>query len=300
MHILITGASGLIGQRLTTLLQEKGHTVAHVSRRKKDLPSIKVYQWDIAKKELDKAALEGVDAIIHLAGAGIADKRWSAKRKKEIIDSRVQSTLLLKKALNDQKHQVKTFIGASAIGFYGDRGEEVLAESSQAGTGFLSETCVLWENSSESIGDMGIRRVLFRIGIVLAAAGGALPKTLLPLKLGMGSYFGNGKQYYSWIHIDDLCQMMIFALENTEVSGIYNGVAPNPHTNKDFVKTMAKVLGRPHLMMPVPNFSLRLLMGQMADILLQSANVSCQKIQESGFTFAFNDLEKALTKEIKK
>lgn len=303
-NILITGASGLVGSRLTELLLQKGYTVSHLTRSPKSGSKIPAYAWNVEKGTIDKTAINNADAIIHLAGAGIAEHRWTSAYRRLIVDSRTKSTALLVQALrSNPTHKVSVFVGASAIGYYGNRGNELLNENSQPqADDFLSETTQLWEASYTPIfTDLHIRTAILRIGIVLSTNGGALPKTDLPLRLGApGAYFGNGNQYYSWIHIDDLCRLFIAALENPKMSGIYNAVAPQPLTNKEFVATIAKALGKWQLLLPVPELMLRLPMGQMADIVLHSAKVSCQKAMDAGFSFNFPNLPDALTNLYKK
>ncbi|OWY19456.1 TIGR01777 family protein [Sphingobacteriales bacterium UPWRP_1] len=298
-QVLITGASGLIGSRLTQMLIEKGFGVLHLTRNPNaGTGEVKQYAWNVEKGTIDSAALENAHAIVHLAGAGIAAHRWTPHYRRQIIESRTQSAALLIQALqNNPAHKVEVFVGASAIGYYGNRNSQLLTETDAPQKGdFLSETTQLWETAYAPLTDqLNIRTAILRIGIVLSAQGGALPQTDLPLRMGApGVYFGNGSQYYSWIHIDDLCRMFIAAIENSQMSGVYNAVAPQPVTNKEFVLTIAKTLGRWAIALPVPRAALHLAMGQMADIVLHSARVSAQKITTAGFTFSYPELPAAL------
>ncbi|MGB1205727.1 MAG: TIGR01777 family oxidoreductase [Chitinophagales bacterium] len=295
-NILITGGSGLVGTHLTEILLEKGYQVSHLSRRKAEKKGITVYQWNVNDGFIEEEAIAKADCIVHLAGAGVADSRWTDARKKVIIDSRVKSSALLHQYLSKKKNKVTSFIGASAIGFYGDRGNELLAETASKGNDFLSKTTQLWEESSDKIESLNIRRVLLRIGIVLSLKGGALPKTAFPLHFCIGSYFGNGQQFYSWIHIDDLCKMFVFAIENEHLKGIFNAVAPNPVTNKTFVRNIGEAMNKKNILLPTPSFAMRLLLGEMSSIVLNGSKVSAEKIQNTGFQFEHKFLKMALGK----
>ncbi len=294
MHtVLIAGGTGLIGQRLSQLLKEKGYKVIHLSRNENLDAEFPAYQWDLEKKTLDERAIEQADYVINLAGAGIADKPWSDKRKELIISSRTETTRLLKTYL--EKQPAKAYLAASAIGFYGDRDDELLTETSPAGeSGFLAESTKLWEEAIHDVEKTGVRTVLFRIGLVLSSKGGALPQLIMPLNFRVGGYFGNGKQWYSWIHIDDLCRMFIYGLENEQIQGTFNAVAPNPETNKEFIRKTSEGMGKPAWLMPVPVFGIRLVFGEMADAVLTSSKVSSNKIVEAGFNFKFEGLEEAV------
>jgi len=295
-RILITGGSGLIGSVLTGLLLERGYEVAHLSRKARQREDgVVVYQWDLKEGFVDEKAIAWADAIVHLAGAGVADKRWTDARKKEIVDSRVDSAKLLEKALRDSDHKVKTFVSASGIGYYGDKGDDLMVETDEAADDFLAETCVVWEGASEGIERLGLRRVILRTGIVLSLDGGALPKMALPVKMAVGSYFGDGQQYYAWIHILDLCRLYLYALEREDMHGVYNAVAPENMRNRDFVEVLAKVLGRPFIPVPAPEFVLKMALGQMANALLFSVRASAEKVVTEGFVFDFPSLEMALS-----
>ncbi|MBP6660249.1 MAG: TIGR01777 family oxidoreductase [Chitinophagales bacterium] len=289
--IIITGGTGLVGKRLTTFLQEKGYEVNILCRNPKQPNE---YKWNIEANFIDEKVFENAIAIIHLAGAGVADKRWTDERKQEIIDSRVKSTQLLFQYLAEGKHQIQSFISASAVGFYGDRKNELLTEASSNGTGFLAEVCQLWENEVEKIASITIAVSKIRIGIVLSKDGGALPKLDFPIRFGIGAYIGNGKQFVPWIHIDDLCQIFYHLFEHKNQNSTYNACAPDVKTNKEMSKTIAHVLHRPFIPFPAPEFVLKTVMGEMATMLLMSNNCTSKKIQQTGFVFQFPTLEKAL------
>lgn len=293
--VLIGGGSGLIGMQLSEMLLEKGYKVTHLSRHEDLKAKFPKYKWDLEKEFIDLKALAKVDYIINLAGAGVADKRWSEKRKVQIINSRVESTLLIKKAVKQLDKKPKAIICASAIGYYGDRGSEMLSENSMPGTdGFLAKSTQAWESAINKLKSLPVRLAVIRIGIVLSTQGGALQPFLLQNKFRLGNYFGNGKQFYSWIHIEDMCRMFIYTIENDSVSGVFNGVGPNPVQLYDFVKNISKAKDRKALMLPVPEFLVRIGMGEMADIIFGSARVSSEKIEKTGFKFKFEKLVPAL------
>ncbi len=293
--VLITGGTGLIGSRLTEMLLEKGYEVAYLSRGQAEATRVKAYRWDLEKGYLDEEAIRAADCIIHLAGAGVADERWTTRRKKEILESRTRSSRLLYEGLQRTPNGVKTFLSASAIGIYGgDRGEELLTETSAPGNDFLAEVTKAWEGAVQPVAGLGIRTVLLRIGIVLSDKGGALVKMAQPVRLGAGSPLGSGKQWVSWIHVDDLCRLFLYCLENPHVQGPYNAVAPEPATNEELTKQIAEVLGKPLFMPNVPAFALKLAVGEMAATVLGSAKVSSQKITQAGFTYGFPGLVPAL------
>lgn len=294
--VLISGGSGMIGSKISQLLIQNNYEVAILSRNPQSYKGdAKAYHWDINEGTIDPDALKDVQYIIHLAGAGIADKAWTKSRKEVLLNSRVLSTELLHKTLVQNGHKVKGFISASAIGYYGaDAGQGVLTEESLPGNDFLAKVTKAWEESAEKIKALGIRTVKFRIGVVLSKEGGALPPMAIPVKFFIGSPFGSGKQVMSWIHIEDLCRMFMFAMENENLEGVYNAAAPNPVNNKDFTKEVAKVLKRPLILPHVPAFALKTLLGQRADLLLGSAHVSSKRIEATGFEFKFPILSPAL------
>lgn len=292
--VLITGGTGLIGSRLSDLLTEKGYKVIHLSRRRKLSAKYPAYQWNIEKGEIDESALQQADYIITLAGAGIADKRWTSKRKKLIIDSRVNGIELIAKKLKAHDIRPKAIIGASAIGFYGDSGQELMTETSQSGNDFLAESVRAWEKAYESLKPLTPRLPVIRVGIVLSTKGGALEKMLPTYAVGVGTYFGDGSQIYSWIHIDDICQMFIHALENESMDSFYNGVSPNPASNKKLAIDIGKAMNKATLPLPAPAFAMKMALGEMSAVVLSSSNVSAKKISETGFQFEYPELIPAL------
>lgn len=301
MTILITGGTGSIGRRLIQLLQAKGYSVALLSRSNKPVPGVQVYQWDVKTGQIDTQAVASADAIIHLAGAGIADERWSDARKREILESRTQSTALLAEALQKIPNHVRTFVSSSAIGYYGgDTGDRPVTESSPAGTDFLAQVTRAWERSVDDIAaiknnGMPIRTVRIRTGVVLTMAGGALPKLAQPIRLGAGAPIGSGQQYISWIHVDDICRMYIQALETESWQGAYNGVAPDPVTNEELTRQIAAVLHRPLILPKIPAFAIKLAFGELAVTVLGSSLVLNKRIaHETTFQYQFPKLKEAL------
>ena len=298
--VLITGGTGMIGKALTTLFLERGYKVIVLSRQDKRAHRLNLSfaKWDVEKGEIDVEALQQANIIVHLAGEGVADKRWKVKRKQAIVDSRVHSGNLLVKALTENKHQVSTFIAASAIGWYGPDTaaslENGFVETDPADDSYLGNTCKLWEESTAAIGGMGIRVVRLRIGIVLNKRGGALAEFLKPAKFALATILGTGKQVVSWIHHQDLCKMMLYAIETLAVKGVYNAVAPNPVTNKKLVLTIAKNKYPIYFPSFVPAFLLKIILGEMSIEVLKSANVSAQKIQAAGFVFDYPTIEEAI------
>jgi uncharacterized protein len=301
MRVLITGGTGLIGTKLTELLVNKGIEVVHLSRKENLNHSVKQYKWDIAKGIIDERAFEQVDAVVHLAGSGIAEKKWTADRKKDILESRVHSSTLLYKYISKLNQKPKVFIGGSAIGYYGAiTSEQIFSETDKAANDFLGETCRHWEATYKNIQALNIRTVVIRTGVVIAKSGGALEKMVQPAKWGIGSALGNGKQYLPWIHEYDIAKLFIYALENAELSGVFNGVGSEHINNKDFTKLLCKVLHRPFFFPAVPAFVLRLLFGEMADAFLKGSRISNQKIKETGFQFQFESAEAALIALLRK
>lgn len=292
--ILLTGGSGLLGKELTWLLLDKGHEVRHLSRKPGKNPDVKTYLWDINKGIIDEKCLEDVDTIIHLAGAGITDKRWTAARKKELIGSRTKSINLIYSALKNKPYQVKTIISAAATGYYNDRGDELLTEDSPPSPDFLGNCCVQWEQAVDNGAELGLRILKFRTGVVLTNKGGALPKLALPVKIGIGSPLGSGKQWVPWIHHQDVIEMYLYGITNTHLQGVYNMVAPNPITNKQLTQAVARQLHRPLWMPNIPAFALKLLLGEMSTVVLCSSKVAVSKIESTGFTFKYPVIENAL------
>ncbi|MEQ9426154.1 MAG: TIGR01777 family oxidoreductase [Cyclobacteriaceae bacterium] len=291
MKVLITGGSGLVGGRLTEILKSDGHQVAHLNRSKSE--AIETFIWDINKGYIEDGAFEDVDALVHLAGASVADGRWTDSRKQIIIDSRVKTTNLLYDTIREGKGQLKSVVTASAVGYYGmQTGDELMTEASDNGNDFLAHVVKLWENSTNEIRNLGIPTTQLRIGIVLDESGGALGKMQLPIKLGIGSPIGTGKQWMSWIHIDDLCRMIIHAINN-QLNDVYNAVGHSPKTNEELTKELAAALSRPVFMPNVPSFVIKAMFGEMAQMILGGNKVSSKKIEESGFSFNFPELDKA-------
>lgn len=290
--ILIAGGSGLVGKRLHKLLTAIGHSVRLLTRHASGPGQ---FAWDPAAGSIDDKALEGVDVLINLAGAGIAEKRWTEERKKLIIDSRVQSNLVLHDALVRTGLRPRVYLSASAIGYYGDSGEALMEESSlPADRSFMVQCCEAWEKAADTIAELGIRTVKFRIGVVMAKEGGALKEFITPLRFGLGTYFGNGSAWYSWIHLDDLCRMFMWAIGEEEVEGVYNAVSPQPARIKALIQSTATAMKHWAIFMPVPAFALHTLLGEMSAVVLNSNRVSNEKILDTGFEFEFPDLDLAL------
>lgn len=293
-HILITGGTGGIGKLITEELLARGHQVSHLSRNPGNNPKIKTYLWNVAKGTIDENCLEGIDTVVHLAGASIAEKRWTEKRKQEIIYSRTKSIGLIYQLIKKKPNQVNTIISASAIGYYSDRGDEILTEDSPPNNDFMAKCCIDWENAVDQGKSLGLRVLKFRTGVVLDKNEGALAKMSQPVKLGAGAPFGSGKQWIPWIHWKDAVDMYMFSIENINLSGVYNMVAPNPVTNKEFTKTVARQLHRPMWPVNVPSFIFKLLLGEMSTIVLGSTRVSAEKIERDGFVFKYPELAEAL------
>jgi uncharacterized protein len=296
MRILVTGATGLIGRCLCRSLLDAGHTVVGLSRRPESVggfPVTEMRRWDAMSGPPTAEALAGVDAVIHLAGEPIAARRWSDEQKRRIRDSRVISTRHLVNGLRGMAEKPVTFISSSAVGFYGDGGDELLDERSPAGRGFMPEVCQAWEQEAEQARLAGIRVVLVRTGVVLSREGGALEKMLLPFKLGLGGRLGNGRQWLPWVHMDDIIGIYRYALANDSMAGPVNGTAPAPVTNTEFTARLAEILHRPAFV-SVPEFALRATMGEMADLLLSGQRVLPNAVIAAGYRFRFATLAAAL------
>ena len=292
MKILITGASGLIGQALQKSLRARGHELLLTTREEpKDANHI---QWDADAGFAKTDELEGIDAVIHLAGESIAALRWTDEKKKAIRESRVKGTRSVVDTIARLKAKPKVLVAASAVGYYGERGDEILTEASGAGEGFLPDVCKEWEAESRRAEDAGVRTVLLRTATVLSKDGGALGTMLLPFKLGVGGVIGSGTQWFSWISLDDQVAGIIFALENENLRGAVNSTSPNPVTNEEFTKTMGDVLYRPTFI-PLPEFAVSTLLGEMGDaLLLTSTRVVPQRLSDAGFEFKYPELKPAL------
>jgi uncharacterized protein (TIGR01777 family) len=293
-HILLTGGTGMLGRKLTEALLNKGYRVNHLSRSAGTHPGVSTFLWDVYKGQIDEKCLDGVDTIVHLAGANVAEGRWTDKRKEEIIKSRTKSIGLIYKVLKKKEHKVKAVISASGTGYYGDRADQLLTEDSAPGTDFLANVCLQWEHAVDTGESLGLRLVKMRTGAVLDVKGGALVKIAGPIKWGIGAPLGSGKQWMPWIHEQDVIDMYIYAIENETLSGDYNMVAPNPVTNKQLTQAIAKELHRPLLLPKVPAFALELALGEMSTVVLNSTKVSAQKIEAAGFKFSYPTLMWAL------
>lgn len=293
--ILITGGSGLIGTAITRVLINKNYTVRHLGRSKKGRNDVEEFIWNPEKQEIDINALKNVDFIIHLAGTNVGKGAWSDQRKKQIIESRVQSTELLIESLKKINHNPQKVICASAIGFYGILQKNTnYTEEDGPGNDFMAEVCIEWENAIKKLNTLQIPFQIFRVGVVLSNQGGALPIMAKPVSLFAGAPMGDGNQMISWIHIHDLCNMILWSIENDEITGIYNAVSPNPVNNKKFTELLGKVLKKPVWPVHIPSFVLKTILGEQSEIVLQGVGVSSQKIEEKGFKFEYPDLKEAL------
>lgn len=294
--VLITGGSGFLGRYLSESLYSKGYSVSMLTRGETIMGHIPRYHWNPDSGEVDDSVLEHSDYIIHLAGENIAGKRWTNERKKEIIDSRVKSTNFLYEKISSKKTELKAFISASAIGYYGAvTTNKIYKEDDLPGSDFLSEVCIKWETCAKQFSTIGIRHVIFRLGVVLSANGGALKKMAIPVKFGIGSSPGSGKQCVSWIHIDDLTEMFIQAIEDESLSGPFNAVAPEHTISDNFYRTLSKILKKPLLAPRVPAFIMKTIFGEMSVMLLEGSKISSKKIIDKGFKFKFPTLEGALS-----
>jgi len=295
-NVLISGGSGFIGRNLTTLLLAKGYSVSILSRsEKQNKGDVFYYKWDVAKQTIDDEAILKADYIIHLAGENIAEKRWTAKRKAVIIDSREKSTQLLYSVLKKHCKKLDAFVSASAVGIYGAvNGEEICTEDMKPANDFLGYTCQKWEESLDFIENLNIRTVKIRTGLVLGKNDGFLKKLIPLFKYRLGSALGSGKQYMPWIHVDDLCAIYLQAISDTSMEGPYNAAICDNTTNTVFSKTLARVFGYSIWLPNVPAFVLKLVMGEMAKIVLTGRRVSSDKMEQTGFKFKFNNLEEAI------
>jgi uncharacterized protein (TIGR01777 family) len=298
--VLITGGTGMIGKALTQALIERGFHVIILTRNannKKVVSNISFAEWDIQNQTIDKNAFTKADYIIHLAGASVAEKRWTKKRKQEIVSSRVDSGKLIVDSLKNLPNNVKIIVSATAIGWYGpDKNDgKKFIEDDPSSNDFLGQTCKQWEAAIEPVSFLGKRLVKLRIGIVLSNESGAYPEFKKPLKFGFATILGNGKQIVSWIHIDDLVRAILFAMENERMEGIYNAVAPNPSSNKEVVLEIARKRDKIFIPVHVPTFALKIRLGEMSVEVLKSATVSSEKIQQAGFIFQYPNLGLAIS-----
>jgi uncharacterized protein (TIGR01777 family) len=297
MRVIVSGGSGLIGRALVDGLAADGHQTTVLSRsldRLRDLPAgVRAAPWDARSAEMLTPLVAGADAVVHLAGEGIASGRWSAERKRRIRDSRVDSSAAMAAAIALAEPRPSVLLQASAVGFYGSRGSEELTEESAPGDDFLAETCRQWEAASAAVEDLGVRRVVLRTGLVLARDGGALPRMQLPFRLFAGGPLGNGRQYMPWIHLDDEVGAIRFLLDSPTAGGPFNLTAPEPLTNKQFSRTLGRVLRRPSFM-PAPAVALRLALGEMSKLLLEGQRALPRRLEEAGYRFRYPGLETAL------
>ncbi|MEQ8237847.1 MAG: TIGR01777 family oxidoreductase [Cyclobacteriaceae bacterium] len=291
-NILITGGTGLVGTKLSMQLANQGHVITHLSRKPEHGAQFKQYSWNLSDKTIDSAAFENIDTIIHLAGAGVADSKWTDQRKKVILDSRVESTKLLFDKVKEHGVALKSYITASAIGIYGSDTEQLFVEDDHSANDFLARVVVAWEDSADVFNEITqVSKV--RIGIVLAKEGGALKEIAKPIKLFAGAPLGSGNQWMSWIHIDDLAGIFQYIVQEN-LTGVYNAVAPHPVTNETLTKAAAKALKKPLILPNVPEFVMKLMLGEMSQIVLEGAKVSSEKIEKAGFQFKFKKIDNAV------
>lgn len=301
--VLITGGTGLVGRALTEMLLEKGYKVIILSRtsRRSNHPDLRYALWDIDRKTMDTTALQEADHIVHLAGANVADKRWTEHRKQEIVDSRVQSAQLLYERLGDTPNKVKKVISASATGYYGPFKGEIFREEDPPADDFLGTTTQAWESSVRQIAQLDKKVIILRTGIVLSLQGGALREFYKPLRLGFATIMGDGQQWVSWIHLQDLVRLYFNAIVNDRLNGVYNAVSPNPVTNEELVLALARAAkGRSFVSIHVPAFALKLALGEMSIEVLKSVKVSSEKIQETGFLFSYPNIAGAVEQVLQK
>ncbi len=297
-NILITGGTGLVGSHLANYLKSLNYNIAVLSRQRNS-GADKSFYWDYEKGEMDAEAIDFADIIIHLVGENVSAKKWTSEQKKRIVDSRTKTTELLFRTIESRQKKLDAFISASAVGYYGNKTtESIFAESDLPGHDFLAQTVVDWEKAVKKIASLSIPVTILRLGVVMSSQGGALPKMLAPVKLGLGAALGTGKQWVPWIHLDDLSRMFGFVLENSLKSNhpqgvkIYNAVAPTHINNGDLMRQLAKLTGKPFFFPPVPAFVFRFIYGEMADILLQGSRVSAHKILDEGFVFNIDKIQK--------
>ncbi|HHW81222.1 MAG TPA: TIGR01777 family protein [Bacteroidales bacterium] len=298
--ILITGGSGMIGRRLTKLLKRKGYNVIWLSRQRDINANIPRYGWNILKGQIDEEALEKADVIVHLAGVGIADSKWTDARKRMIIESRVRSAKLILEKLQEMDTKVDAFISASAVGYYGsETTDKIFVEDDKPANDFLGKVCQKWEEQAELFTtELGIRSVSIRTGVVLSENSDLIKKAVLPTKFWLGAPLGKGSQYMPWIDIDDLCEIYVKAIEDETMTGAYNAVAPEYTTNAEFMKAVASVLKKPMFLPPVPEFVFKMYLGEASQIILEGSRISSQKIQDAGYDFKYNTLKDALRKNL--
>lgn len=293
--VLITGGNGLIGKQLSRMLLDRGYNVSIVSRTPKPVNGCKVYTWNTEKRSIDHEAIDTADYIIHLAGENIGSKRWTKNRKKEIVDSRTLTAQLLFEKVKERKRDIRAYISASATGYYGMvTSGKIFDETDSPSSDFTGVTCRKWEEAGQVFQNAGIRTVFMRTGVVLARESEALFKMALQVRMGFGSATGSGKQYFSWIHIDDLCRMYISAIENDKIHGAYNATAPEYITNNGFMRKLSLVLRKPYWFPRIPALAMKMLFGEMSGLLLRGSRISSEKIRSTGFEFLYPDVDSAL------
>jgi uncharacterized protein (TIGR01777 family) len=299
--VLITGGSGLVGRNLTSLLLSKRYKVSHVSRTGIFQPGVTVFKWDPENRMIDNNALAGVQYLVHLAGASIGEKRWTNARKKEIIQSRVDSAKFLFEKIKDNPESLKAFISASATGYYGSvTSEKMFDEEDPPGTDFLGNTCTQWEEAADLFTSLGIRTVKLRTGVVLEKTDSALSRLMTPSRFGFLVRTGNGRQYMPWIHIQDLCSIYLKAVEDDKMQGVYNAVAPEHINHNDFVSTLAETMNKVVFPVNVPSIVLKAVLGEMSDVVLKGSMVSAEKIVNAGYEFIYPELKETLADILKK
>lgn len=295
LKVLVTGGTGAVGKQLCEFLTDQNFEVSILSRRKNENARYKTYLWDYKHSLIDKKAFENCDYIIHLAGAGIADSRWTSARKREILNSRIETTTLLYKALSTINHTVKAIISASAVGYYGQTNtDKILSEDDPPGSDFVAEICKKWEDESRKFENIGIRTVQLRIGIVLMKNGGALEKMTQPFKYHVGAVLASGKQIIPWIHVEDLIRIFFQGIQSSEMKGPYNACSPHPVDNSSFSRLLAKIMKKPIWLPNIPGLLLKLILGKRAVLVTSGSKVSAEKIIDTGFKFNFPELEPAL------
>lgn len=298
--VVITGGTGLVGKALTLLLRSRGYEVVVLTRNKEKSNQSSYSYWDVANGIIDKELILSADYLVHLAGEGIADGRWTASRKNTILASRINPLALIYTIIAEHPHQLKAIVSASGVGYYGAiTSEKVFTETDKPATDFLGKTCEQWEHAVDKFNQLNIRTVKLRTGIVLAKEGGALPKMLLPFNYGFGSALGSGKQFMPWISLTDLCNMYLFAIENKQLQGAFNAAVEDETTNASFSATIAKSLNKKIWLPHVPAFVLKLFLGEMSKLVIEGSRVSNKKIKDAGFVFNDNELNKILEKLIK-
>jgi uncharacterized protein (TIGR01777 family) len=297
MRVIITGGTGLIGRTLAEQMSAEGHEVIVLSRNpsraKGFSPGVRLVAWDARTSEGWSQSVEGADAIVNLAGAGLADWLWTKSRKQILVESRIKAGEAVSEAVAKAENKPRVVIQASAIGYYGPQGEQPIKESQAPGDDFLAELCQKWEASSRPVEEQGVRRVIIRTGLVLSRNGGVLPRLLLPIRFFVGGPLGSGEQYYAWIHLQDQVRAIRFLIEDETTRGAFNLTAPNPLPNADFMETLSRSFGRPSWL-PVPEFAMRLLIGDMATVVVDGQRAVPAKLEQAGFNFNYSSLEEAM------